>query len=426
MNVVANSKQYHYWILEMIEILNKKNCSGCGACVEICPKNCISLQPDSEGFLYPLINNTKCINCGLCNKSCPFAQKESLSYSPIIVAAKSKNDYLRYCSSSGGAFSVLASFFLKNGGIVIGATMHNNCKKVQHIIVESLDELNKVLGSKYIPSDAHLTFKTVKKFLEQDRKVLFSGTPCQVAGLKCFLQKDYDNLLTVDIVCHGLPSQMLWDRYIEYLEKRFCKNIDGVYFRSKKYSWRDFPHNSLDFKKQYSEFALANPYFRIFNSGIALRLSCYDCKAKLGMSKSDITLGDFWGVQHFFPGFDDKKGVSLICLNTCKGKKYFSKISTNMDWISDDLRIEQISPYNPGLKPKTNFDPRRNYFYTDLEKMRFSDLANKYANLSFKEKVRFRLMKYRFWFILEKMRGHEFVYKYSFVVNFGKKLGKDS
>lgn len=318
----------------MIEITNKKLCSGCSACEQICPKQCISMIEDSEGFLYPKVVTSKCVQCGLCEKVCPILNKmyskEDTETSVETLVGYSSNLNLRKRSSSGGIFGELSRYVIQKGGIVAGAIFDDDFS-VKHVLVHDLQELEKVFGSKYIQSRIENTFKETKFELEKGNFVLYSGTACQIAGLKSFLKRDYDNLITVDVLCHGVPTAKLWK---QYLSEKYSSNelsIQSIEFRNKSEGWKQFGllieyDDQTILYQNHKE----NPFMRLFLSNICLRPSCHDCKFKKFPRVSDITIGDCWGIQNFMPDMDDDQGTSVILLNSQKGETLFSDISSKL------------------------------------------------------------------------------------------------
>lgn len=300
----------------MEEIVSKNKCTGCTACTSSCPKQAISMQINSEGFKYPIIDKEKCINCGLCKKKCPVLNtKENSSINKAYIGY-AKEDNIINNSSSGGIFSLIANYILENNGIIIGAAF-NKDNKLKHIAITKKEELYELKGSKYLQSDLDSIFTYIKEKIN-DNKILFAGTPCQIAGLKAFLNKDYDNLVCIDLVCYGVPSPKLFDKYIKELESQNKSKVLQYVFRNKSTGW-DTYSNTIKFEdKEITELASENNYIKLFLSHSPLRESCYNCNFKLGNKYSDITLGDFWGVQNCYPEMYNKKGVSAIIINTKK------------------------------------------------------------------------------------------------------------
>lgn len=311
----------------MIDIQCKEDCCGCGACVNICPRGCIAMRRDSEGFSYPRVDEALCIQCGLCERVCPFLNPDKSRMPMGVYAAKNPSDEVRLASSSGGIFSMLAGHIIEQGGVVFGAKFDDTWNVV-HDYAETKEGLRPFMGSKYVQSATGESYSLAAKFLKENRQVLFSGTPCQIAGLKRYLGADYPNLLTVDVICHGVPSPVVWERYLAETSRSLSAGtaselkIGAISFRDKANGWKNFSfvirgeNNSV----LLSESGITeNIYMRGFLRDIYLRPSCYACQCKKGSSGSDITLGDYWGIDRVNPEINDWKGVSLILGYTQKG-----------------------------------------------------------------------------------------------------------
>lgn len=349
----------------MISIKNKINCCGCSACASICPKHCIVMQADNEGFLYPNVDGDACVNCGLCEKVCnelhPYDRREPLK----VFAAINNDEEVRLKSSSGGIFHILAESVINEGGVVFGARFDENWQVVIDY-TEDMKGMEAFMGSKYVQSRVANAYKDAKRFLAEGRKVLFSGTPCQVAGLHKFLRRKCDNLLTVDFVCHGTPSPKVWRLYLDETIKA-TQRISQIEFRNKKYGWKNFSFH-LAYNEEKNSLSLlspfqCNPYMRAFLQDIILRPSCYDCKAKECNSQSDITIADFWGIDTLFPNMDDDKGTSLVLVNTNKGNVAldFSQMSVA------EATYEHIKPLNPACYRSPKVHPKRKDFFDRLD-----------------------------------------------------------
>lgn len=303
----------------MIKITDPSKCCGCSACVSSCPVGCIIMTRDQEGFDYPIANVDRCIGCGKCDAVCPMDQQTEAS-EPLAAYAVRFDEHMAG-SSSGGVFPALASSVFENGGCVFGAALESDMK-VGHGEAVDMAELEAMRGSKYVQSDLYSVFEDIREKLDADEKVMFSGTPCQVAGLNSFLGKQYDNLLTVDIACHGVPAPGLWERYVNALEKAAGKKISDVNFRDKSKSWRHY-----GMSVRYSDGAVSyarrdkDPYLSLFLQRLTLRPSCYDCKFKCGKSRSDMTLSDLWSVPALAPQMNDDRGASGVFVNTEKGAR---------------------------------------------------------------------------------------------------------
>lgn len=319
---------------------DEKNCSACGACVNICPTDSISMKSDFAGFLYPHIDESKCIKCQKCIKACNF-QHENNGSEPInVYVASAKHDNILKISASGGAFAVFAEKILQEKGVVFGCAMTYINKKLDcsHIMIDSVKDLPKLQGSKYVMSKTQHTFREVKTQLETGRKVLFSGTPCQIDGLIGYLgNKKYDNLITVDIICHGVPSEKMFHDYIRTEEKKHKMSVVKFDFRSKQNGWGSFvftEHCRTDERKEVvlNKFARYSSYYWLFLNGVSYRENCYSCKYADKKRISDLTIGDYWGIEKVHPelveessAFDMKKGISCILVNSENGQSFIEQ-----------------------------------------------------------------------------------------------------
>lgn len=350
----------------MIDIKDKSQCCGCSACAQVCPKRCVSMQVDNEGFLYPYVSADDCINCGACEKVChelnPYDEQKPIK----VLAAINKNESIRMDSSSGGIFYVLANKVIDEGGIVFGARFDERWQVVIDYS-EDIAGVKAFMGSKYVQARTENSYYNAQKFLKQGRKVLFSGTPCQIAGLKHYLRKDYENLLTVDFVCHGTPSPKVWSMYLSEVVAR-VKNIRSIKFRSKANGWKKFGF-SLSYDKSDKTYSLSSPasenhYMKAFLQDIILRPSCYSCKAKSGRSHSDVTIADFWGIGDVFPEMDDDKGVGMVFINTMKGFN-----SLNMNEIkTNETEYDKVRHLNTACYKSSIPHPKREEFFRRIDK----------------------------------------------------------
>lgn len=351
----------------MINITDKHNCCGCGACANRCPKQCITMHEDNEGFLYPQVAFPECIDCGLCEKVCheiyPFEER----YPFKVFAANNKKEEVRLASSSGGIFSLLAENFISEGGVVFGARFDDNWQ-VKLDYTEFKEGISNFRGSKYVQARTDTAYSDCERFLKEKRQVLFSGTPCQIAGLKHYLRKEYENLITVDFVCHGTPSPKVWKQYLDETIETINKQIQSIRFRDKKdEGWKKF-RLALEFENEGDTFNVSvpnseNAYMRAFLSNLDLRPSCHDCKAKSGRSGSDITIGDFWGVQKHHPEIDDDKGTSLVMIHTHKGEDALDMSA--IDFVESNYQI--AIAHNPAIKMSVPSHRNRAKFFFELE-----------------------------------------------------------
>jgi ferredoxin len=329
------------------------------------------MNEDEVGFLYPVVDASLCINCGLCEKVCPVINQDSTRTPIKVYAAKHPNEKVRLKSSSGGIFSLIAEKILDERGVVFGARF-NQKWEVEHDYTTTKDGLSCFMSSKYVQSRMNDNFKKAEQFLKEGRKVLFTGTACQIAGLRKFLRKDYDNLLLVDVVCHGVPSPKVWRDYIrEYIIRPAAEqgrrgqlsieDIDAISFRDKSTGWGNYsfvatanqnggentvlPLNN-DESKLLNEEHGDNLFMCGFLSNIYLRPSCFQCPAKAGKSGSDITLGDFWGVSETIPHMDDDKGTSAVLINSRKGEKFYESLTA----VNAESEYQEILNHNPSIE----------------------------------------------------------------------------
>ena len=298
----------------MLEMIGEK-CCGCASCYNACPQHCIGMNMRSDGFRYPQINKDQCVQCGLCEEVCPILKKPTEYCEKKAFAAYNRNLKTRLASSSGGLFSVFAEKILDQNGIVYGAAFRDDYQSVKHIRVDSRDSLSLLYTSKYMQSDTENTYLLAEGDLKQGKKVLYSGTPCQIGGIRSFLKKDYRNLILVDFICHGVPSEKIWKIYTDKLIRQYNHPIDAVNFRSKEDGWKSQLQLGNVKIKETSD---RNLYYKAFLRNICLRRSCYACKFKSKNGFSDITLADFWGIQNVLPQMDDGKGTSLILVKSEK------------------------------------------------------------------------------------------------------------
>lgn len=345
----------------MINIKNKQDCCGCFACTQRCPKQCITMAEDEEGFLYPKIDISKCIDCHLCEKVCPVINQDEPRTPLNVYATKNQNDQIRLDSSSGGIFTILAEQVINAGGVVFGACWDEEWN-VKHDYAECLDNLSKFRSSKYLQSIIGDNYLKAEQFLKSGRTVLFTGTPCQIAGLKHFLRKDYDNLLAVEVICHSVPSSGIWQRYLdERLQTlRWSKSdIKHISFRNKKTGWKGYSF-VIENKNGnvFSELGSKNAFMRGFLADLYTRPSCQACPVKQLKSGSDITLGDFWGIDFLMPEIDDDKGVSAIIINTEKGRKALHSVNNLIPSSWADMCVN-----NPALVKSAKVSENKERFF---------------------------------------------------------------
>ena len=360
-----------------LNTLNKTECSGCTACLHICPKQCISMKQDDEGFLYPVIDKNLCINCGLCEKVCPVANPVYNNNKKDIYAAYVKDAGQRMKSTSGGIFYLVAKWVIEQGGIVYGAAFDANFK-LRHIGVDTMQELDRLRGSKYLQSDLGNVFSEIKAYLQQGRWVYFTGVGCQVAGVKAFLRKEYDTLITSDLVCHGTPSQLMFDWHLNYLREKEKGDIISYSFRDCK-GWggcETYEYVSQTRGKgmrKLHSYALS-PYLYAFMQAFNYRYSCYNCKFAAVPRQGDITLADYWGVQNYFQDLDTNKGVSLILVNSNKGEFVWEQINHDIEFRKSCL--ENAAAQNGNLIHATVMPDIRKYCYELIRQRGYKSVAN--------------------------------------------------
>lgn len=361
----------------MIEITDKSQCCGCTACSSICPKKAIVMKQDEEGFVYPIIDKTKCVNCGLCDKACPVKNAKEDIFEQKAYLVNNENEEIRKDSTSGGAFTPIAEYVLDKGGVVFGVTFDKNYSVI-HTYVENKEELSKFRGSKYVQSFLGDSFKQVKEFLNNDRFVCFSGTPCQIEGLKSFLQKDYKKLITVDVMCHAAPSPLVWKKYLNYeMSKLKGNEIEKVLFRDKsKYGYKYSTMTIKTDKDEYSRGVETDPYLRAFFGDLSDRPSCYDCKFKKQCHVSDFTIWDCFVVDNFDKNLDDDKGTSRILVNTENGRNVFEEIKENFNYT--EVETQSLVKNVKEMLHSVEMNERRTQFFKDLNGMKEEEFFKKW------------------------------------------------
>lgn len=361
----------------MITIQNKKDCCGCGACKNICPKKCISMESDHEGFLYPVVNETECVNCGLCEKACPVINvKEDNKKKQTAFVIQHKDEAVRKESTAGGAFTAISSWVIEQGGVAFGASYEQDFM-VEHSCAERVEELAKFRNSKYVQSNTKDTFSQVKSLLKQDKWVCYSGTPCQVEGLKTFLGKEYDKLITVDVVCHGIPSPLAWKKYLEF-QKEKLGDYSHVMFRDKYYGYK---YSTMSFfdkngKNIYAYGIDTDPMTRAFFSDICDRPACYDCVFKKRYRVSDFTIWDCYSVFQFDKKLDDDKGTTRVLIHSDKGRALFEQIKNRIIWT--EVIADELTAGVREMVKSVGTNPKRDEFFNDANIISGSELYQKY------------------------------------------------
>lgn len=357
--------------MEIVLFDNKVNCCACGACMNICPKGAITMIEDEYGFLYPEINKELCIKCGVCKKVCAY-QNISPTKRPLkAFAAVNKNKEQLMKSASGGVFSALATNVLNKGGVAFGATLtfEDGHAIPKHIAIDHVEQLPLLQGSKYVQSSIGDTYKQAKMYLQEGRLVLFSGTPCQIGGLYGYLGKDYENLITIDVICHGVPSAKMFDDYLQNERiKRKAQSVIGYSFRDKKKGWGMNGRLDLQFadkkvKSFYIPARLAS-YNTLFLDGDTYRENCYSCKYAGALRPADLTIGDYWGIEVEHPEllkkkqYEERYGISCILANTDKGIMVCEGINNQ---ILAESTFEKVSNKNGQLKEPSRKSIKRDY-----------------------------------------------------------------
>ena len=396
----------------MIQITdeNKEKCCGCTTCINICPVKAIKMQEDEEGFLYPIIDKEKCINCNLCEKICPIINTKKSKKNPKAYATRVKDEEVLKDSTSGGFFTPLAEYVLENNGIVIGVAFGENLK-VEHIKIdkENKERLVELRGSKYVQSYLGDMFQEIKKLLETDKLILFTGTPCQVQGLNNFLGKGYKNLITMDLICHGVPSPKLWDLYVKYQEEKNKSKIKEIHFRNKTYGYHSGTMKLVfENGKEYYGSARVDYMLKSFFTEISSRPSCYNCAFKNKRHISDFTVFDCWHISDLVKDIkDDDKGYTNVFVNTEKGESIFSEIGDKLQKYEVDLE-QAIELDGPMVENSAIPNKNRNTFYNTLNENGIIETIQKYINVSSKDKMIEKSKKFLYKTkILEKIKGRK-------------------
>lgn len=359
-----------------------QNCSSCAACANVCARNAVSMQLDAEGFYHPVIDAEKCVQCGACERICPWNKPVEnpnvANVSPKTVAAYAKDESARLQSSSGGIFTVLAERALDDGGVVVGVAQVASTR-FGHIVVDNKADLAKLRGSKYVQADVGLVYREVRGLLKAGRKVLFSGTPCQVAGLYAALGNAASaDLFTVDIVCHGTPSVKVFEKYVREMEKTDDSVLDGVNFRDKSEGWSGYALlHRFRSGKSVSVHHGRSKYMRLFLSRICQNTSCDGCHYRKLPRIADITLGDYWGISKYHPEMNDNKGTSVVLLNTEHGKALFEAVADKV--AQCDSKVEYAIAGNPCIVRSSTPHPKRAEFFANLDKYSLDQLIKKYC-----------------------------------------------
>lgn len=374
----------------MIQITDKSKCCGCNACGDVCAHGAITFKTDIEGFWYPEVDKGKCVDCGLCEKVCPIINIKELKKNDlpqsVCYAAEHKNIEVVFDSTSGGLFSALADIMYKDKGYVGGAVFNEDFSVRQYISDDKTD-LSRIRSSKYLQSSLEGFFTQVRNLLRNGEKVLVCGSPCQMAALRAFLRKDYDNLIIADYICRGINSPKVWRKYLDSFEERYASKVIYCKAKSKEYGWRNLTQKVIleNGKHVYETKDQSNFTKGYLQTGVYCRPSCYDCKFKGYPRISDITLADFWGIEKVNTSMEKNLGTSLVMINSKKGEAYFEKVKSRINYVH--VPFESIEAGNRSLN--LSLDPPkvdRRQFFSDLDKMTFLELSRKYIHPSRKSK----------------------------------------
>lgn len=387
----------------MISIKNNIDCCGCNACGDVCTHGAITFKTDIEGFWYPVVDETKCVDCRLCERVCPELHigelKKNDNNPPVTVAAINKNMAVRWDSTSGGAFSALAEVMYEQGGYVSGAVYDENFL-VHNFVSDKPEDLSRLRSSKYLQSNAEGLYARIRELLRNGKKVLACGTPCQMAALRLFLHKDYDNLVIVDFICRGVNSPKVYRKYLDSLERKYGGKVVYVKAKNKELGWRNLTRKVVfDNGKVYYGVKMDDNFRRGYHTNVFCRPSCYTCQYKGFPRIADITIADYWGIEKINKNLDNNIGTSMILLNSKKGENFFGQVKDKIEW--EYTTFESILPGNVALtKPIEPAKIDRRQFFEDLDKGTFDEVVNKYfplktnADLSFRQKLKGILKPY--------------------------------
>ena len=356
-------------------------CTGCHACVAICSQKCIDMEDSGEGFMFPVVHMESCIQCDRCKEVCPVLRMPDRNQHTRVVALKSKDEAERENSTSGGVFPLLAKQLLNDGGIIYGAVYECDFS-VRHVAVENSEYLPLLQGTKYVQSKIGRVFTEVEDKLKTGRSVLFSGTPCQCAGLRAFLGKNYDNLILVDLICHGVPSPKVWQTYIDYRAKQENggKRPVRINMRSKISGWSRYSTEFDYGNGKTTRIQNSQDFFiKSFIGNICLRSSCSDCLAKGTERCTDLTLGDYWGIWSQHPEFSDEKGTSIVFVHSAKGMDMLNRVKGQTEWL--EIPIEDAYRENMSMVSSSKPHEKRNEFLDRITSDNFGDVVREYFPL---------------------------------------------
>lgn len=370
----------------LIEITDKFNCCGCTACAAICPKSCISMKEDNEGFLYPTVDKEACVNCGACDRVCPILNNvPEKPFEQKAYIVQHKDSQILRESTAGGAFTAIAKYTINNGGVVFGVAYDDNFK-VHHTLITKIDDIARFRNSKYVQSDVGNTYKQAKIYLDSGKIVCYSGTPCQIEGLKKYLKKDFDNLITVDVVCRAVPSPGIWKKYITMMNEKHGQ-ISSVRFRDKTLGYQ---YSTMEIKdsdgKTYRDGIEAQPWLRMFFSGMIIRPSCSDCKFRSRYRRSDFTIWDCFNIYSIDKSFNENIGTTRVLLHTQKAEHIFDRVKD--DFIYKEISAETAVNGVREMQKSPELNSRRDEFFKDVNKLPMDNLLKKYFPRTVKVRIK--------------------------------------
>lgn len=367
----------------------KNECTGCNLCEDICPVNAISFQYDEEGFLFPNVNQEKCVGCGKCKNTCPalYSKNDDTLFDRRVYAAWNKNHDIRWNSTSGGVFTCLAEYLLEENYYIVGA-IYNDEIRVIHLVSNDKNDLCKMRQSKYVQSDLRGVYKEILRLLQNDEKVLFCGTPCQAAAVKKATKKYEKNIVIIDFICAGVGSPVVFESYIEYLEAKYKSKIKQVWFKNKDAGWDQLGTKvSFENGRQYFRIGSRDIYMCAFvQDKLNIRKSCFNCMYRDNNHFSDITLGDFWGIDELEYAVKDNLGVTAFIVNSKKGINIIENVKESLEWM--EASFENVAKYNSTVRNSLCEGENRHDFLVDTQKEGIYSAYKKYGSYSGKNKLR--------------------------------------
>lgn len=379
-----------YWMSK-----NKEHCCGCRSCEYACGKNAIKMEKDNEGFIYPVVDEELCVYCGICNQVCPYETTTKKKTPKEVLATQNKNRSILRDSSSGGVFRALAEYVIKNDGYVVGCVFDEQ-NKAKLVVSNKLNMIQQMQGSKYVFSDTNDTFKEIKHLLRNNKLVLFTGSPCQCYALKCYLHNDYDHLIVADFLCHGMPSQLVLDKYINHLSKKDKVGINSIKFRDKQHIDWGLCFSYMGKKHRY-KVGDTDPYLYGFTKGFFNRKNCYSCKFKGIERVSDFTFCDFWGIErlNLHLNFKIKNGVSALMVNTDKAVKIRKELENSLSFFESSVNDVSLENKSLVLQENEEIPKIRNSIYREIQQDSWDSVEKKYLKCASysKKKIWYSLPK---------------------------------